>query len=231
MKAFLTACALLFATAAAQANITITGTGKVKFAPDVAYLTVGVSSNAKTAGEAWKLNVAKVKRLFDELKKLGLTDKDLQTTSVHINARYDYPKDRPAQLIGYTATYDLAITARKLGEVGKVLDAAVESGAKHSMGIRFECSDPEKLMDRARAAAVAAARRKAEIYARGAGAKLRTVVSIHEGSHSPYRTYRFQYEKAMVGGNAPLPIAAGEQEMSATVTVTWTIDNDPEAQG
>jgi uncharacterized protein YggE len=223
---------LLFSTTLAHANITITGTGKVKFTPDVAYLTVGVSSNGKTAAEAWKLNADKVKKLFEELKKLGLGEKDLQTTSVHITARYDYPKERPAQLIGYTASYNLSITVRKLGGVGKVLDAAVESGAKQSMGIRFECSDPEKLMDQARAAAVADARRKAQIYVKGAGAKLRTVVSIHEGNYSPYRTYQFQYERALKDdkpAGLPLPIAAGEQEMTATVTVTWMIDNDPEA--
>jgi uncharacterized protein len=230
MKALLTACALLFAAAAAQADITITGTGKVKFTPDVAYLSIGVSSDARTAAEAWKLNAEKVKKLFDQLKKLGLTDKDLQTTGVSINPRYDHPKGKPAQLIGYTASYDLSVTVRKLGAVGKVLDAAVDSGAKQSMGIRFECSDPEKLMDKARADAVADARRKAQIYTKGAGAKLRAVVGIHEGSYSPYRTYRFEYEKAMLAdASAPLLIAAGEQEMSATVTVTWTIDNDPEA--
>src|SRR5262245_64506283 len=103
MKALLTACALLFAATAARADITITGTGKVKFTPDVAYLTIGVSSNARTAAEAWKLNAEKVKKLFEQLKKLGLTDKDLQTPSVSINDRYDYPKDKPEQLLGYKA--------------------------------------------------------------------------------------------------------------------------------
>lgn len=231
MKALLSACALLLAATAANANITITGTGKVKFTPDQAVVTVGVSSDARTAAEAWKLNAEKVKKLFEQLKKLGLTDKDLQTMNVHISARYDRPKDRAPQLIGYTASYDLSITIRKLGEVGKVLDAAVDSGAKHGMSIRFECGDVDKLMDAARAAAVADARRRAQIYVKGAGAKLRTVVQIHEGHFSPYREYRIEYDRSVAGkaGAPALPIAAGEQEMSATVTVTWTIDNDPEA--
>jgi uncharacterized protein YggE len=228
MKAILSACVMLFATAvAAHADITITGTSKVKFTPDIAYLTVGTSTDGKTASEAWKKNVELVKKLFARLKELGVPEKDLQTSNVNISARYVYPKDEPAQLVGYTASYDLTITARKLSEIGKLLDSAVNCGANKRMGIRFECSDPEKLLDKARVGAIAEARRKAEIYARGAGAKLRTVKSIVEGNYSPYRTYRFEYAPAMALKDN-LPIAAGEHELSVSVTVTWTLDNAPE---
>src|SRR6516164_5097083 len=48
--------ALLLCTSFASANITVSGTGKITYFPDVGYITVGVSTEDKTAAEAWNKN-------------------------------------------------------------------------------------------------------------------------------------------------------------------------------
>jgi uncharacterized protein YggE len=110
---------------------------------------------------------------------------------------------------------------RDLDKVGTVLDRAVECGANRDVNIRFSIADPDKLLDQARAHAVAEARKKAQLYVQGAGATLGQVQSISEGSFSPWRDVRFEY-KAVAQG-APPPISAGEQELSVSVTVTYGI--------
>src|SRR4051812_4947164 len=55
-KGILSVCCALLIAGASQASITMTGTGKVKYVPDVAHLSFGVSHEAKTAAEAWKKN-------------------------------------------------------------------------------------------------------------------------------------------------------------------------------
>jgi uncharacterized protein YggE len=216
---YATLCALVLA-GSASANITVTGTGKVTYTPDIGYASVGVSSDGKTAAEAWQKNAEIVKKLFTAMKELGLQERDLQTSGVGIHPRYLHVKDQPPKLLGYTADYTLTLTVRELNRLGSILDRAVECGANRNVNIRFGCSDPEKLLDQARARAVAEARKKADIYAKGAGAVLGPVASISEGSATPWRSVAYEHLAKAAG---PLPIATGEQEMSVSVTVSYGV--------
>jgi uncharacterized protein YggE len=222
MKLLYASLCALFLVGSASANITVTGTGKVTYTPDQAHVTVGASSDGSTAAEAWQKNAELVKKMFDALKKLGLEAKDMKTSSVGVTPRYHYVKDQPPRLLGYTASYTLTLTVRDLDKVGPVLDRAVECGANRDVSIRFSVADPEKLLDQARARAVAEARKKAQLYVQGAGAVLGQVQSISEGSFSPWRDVRFEHMSKPAQG-ASLPIAAGEQEMNVNVTVTYGI--------
>jgi uncharacterized protein YggE len=221
LKAILATLCALVCSGVASANITISGTGKVTYTPDIGYVTVGASSDGKTAAEAWKKNAELVKKMFEALKRLGIEPKDMKTGSLSVNPRYHYVKNKPPRLIGYTASYNLTVTVRKLDGLGKVLDDLVDAGANRDVSVSFGCSDPEKALDQARARAVAEARKKALIYVKGAGAALGQVLSISEGSHYPWRTYRFEH--LAKSADAPLPIAVGQQEMRVTVTVTYAI--------
>jgi uncharacterized protein YggE len=215
-------CALLLA-GASQASITVTGTGKVKYVPDVAHLSFGVSHEEKTASEAWKKNAEVVKKIFESLKALGIAEKDVQTTNVNVSPKYVYEKDKEPRLVGYVASYDLTVTVRKISEAGKVLDAAVDAGANQRASVSFASSEPEKMIEQARLAAVTEARKKAKLYAEGAGATLGLVRSISEGTYSPWRRYEFEMKARSDSAPQSLPIAAGEQELSISVTVTYDL--------
>src|SRR5258707_759321 len=67
--------------------------------------------------------------------------------------------------------------------------------------------------------AVAAARRKAEIYARAAGVTLGAPLSIsEEGAPGP-----MPYRKMAVGMAESAPVAPGEETLRVTVSVSWAI--------
>jgi uncharacterized protein YggE len=223
MKKLFATLALFVCTGLASANVTVTGTGKVTYVPDVGYVSVGISSDGATAEEAWQKNSEMVKNVFAALKALGIEPKDMKTANVNVSPRYVHPKDEEPRLVGYTVTYDLNVTVRKLDAMGLVLDRMVESGANRRVNISFGTSDPEKLLDQARAKAVAEARKKAEIYVHGTGASLGQVFTISEGNVAPWPAYRF--ERALDAKAAALPIAAGEQETSVSVTVTFAINH------
>ncbi len=221
MKAFLATLVTLACTGFASANVSVTGTGKVVYVPDVGYVHVGVSSDGPTAAEAWRKNAALVESMFAALKRLGIDPKDMKTGDLGVVPIYDHPREKAPVLVGYTVTYNLAVTVRKLDELGTVLDRLVESGANRNVGISFGCSNAEQLLDQARAKAVAEARKRAELYATGAGASLGQVLSITEGSYNPWPMQRF--ELAAKGAPNALPIATGRQELAAVVTVTYAI--------
>jgi uncharacterized protein YggE len=84
-------------------------------------------------------------------------------------------------------------------------------------GLEFLVSQQSKLLDQARDEAIADARRKAELYAKAAGARLGAVVSIsEEGSSPPPRPMQ-----AMRAGAAP--VAPGEQTLRAVVSVSYEL--------
>jgi uncharacterized protein YggE len=85
-------------------------------------------------------------------------------------------------------------------------------------GIDFAIQDPAPLLANARADAIADARLRAETYARAAGVTLGPILSISEGGEGPRPMYRM-----MAMAPAPVPVAAGEETISADVAVVWEI--------
>src|SRR5262249_10623279 len=162
MKTVLSSAALLLMASPAWANITVTGHGKIKYTPNVSYVTVTASSDAPTAAAAWHKNSEIVQRMFQVLADFGIDEKDFKTAGVRITPRYDHPKDKAPVLVGYTVSYDLAVTVRDLKKLGKILDRLVDAGANRGMQIAFGMDNPEELLDQARMAAVAEARKKAD---------------------------------------------------------------------
>ena len=114
----------------------------------------------------------------------------------------------------------VTVRVRALDQVGSVLDAAVTDGANTLNGISFGLADPVPATDEARKAAVADARRKAELYAAAAGVKVGKVLSISEngGYAQP-----MMMAEAMAGKSAAVPVQAGELSVAASVNVTFEL--------
>jgi uncharacterized protein YggE len=224
MKALLASLVALIFAGFASANVTVSGTGKVTYVPDLVHVSVGVSSDGKTAAEAWQKNEETVKKLFEVLKTFGIDPKDMKTSGLSVSPRYVRHKDQEPELVGYTAGYDLNVTVRKLAEAGRVMDALVENGANRNMNIAFGHSDLDKMMDEVRVKAAGDARKKAEQYVTAAGGSLGQLLTISEGQ--AFAPGYLQYER-QVKSDAGLPIAAGTQELSVTITVTYAINHGP----
>ena len=225
MKPILATLSLLLCVGLASADITVNGQGKLTYTPDVGYINAGVTSEGKTAAEAWQKNAEIVQKLFAALKEFGVEPKDMKTVNLNVSPKYVFIKDKEPQLVGYTASYDLNVTVRRLDDLGRVLDGLVASGANRNMGVGFGCSDPEKLLDQARLKAVTDARKKAEIYATGAGCSLGLVQAITEGQ--AYAPTRMNFDAMAPAGakEATIAIAAGEQELSVQVTVVYAVSH------
>ena len=227
MRKLLVALSLFAFTGIASAKVTVSGTGKIVYVPDLGYVSVGVVAEGKTAAEAWERNRLKVEKIFQALKELGLDPRDMQTTGLNVSPKYLHrPKQEPI-LVGYTVSYDLKLTVRKLDRMAVILDKVVQAGANRSMNISFGCSKLDELMDQARAKAVADARKRAELYVTGAsaGARLGDVLGISDTPHH-LPGPMFPVDARLVKeGRASLPIAQGERELSVTVTIRWAIDN------
>ncbi len=215
-------CALVF-VGSAKANVSITGNGKVTYVPNIAHVNVSVTSEAKTAAEAWRKNSEIVQKLFAVLKDFKIDEKDFKTARLHVNPKYFHPKNEEPRLIGYAVTYDLHLTVRQLKEVGAILDRMVEAGANRGLGITFSHDNLDELLNQARLQAVADARRRAQEYVQAAGGSLGVLVSIGEGQRFVPATLRLEHAPGMA--EAAFSIAAGQQDLTTQVTVTYAINN------
>jgi uncharacterized protein YggE len=225
------ALALTLAGTTARADealrtISVTGLGEVTATPDIAHVTVGVRTVAKTARAALSENSTTMAAVLDALRSRGIADRDMRTTNVSLHPRWrtDVKENgtRAQVLTGYEATNLLRVTCRDLSKLGELLDALVGAGANDMRGISFDVDDRVKLMDEARAIAVHNARANAELYAREAGVSLGAVLSISEaGVLTPTHRTRAMAEMAVA---ASVPIAGGEQKISVSISVTFAIE-------
>ncbi len=89
--------------------------------------------------------------------------------------------------------------------------------------IQLDLSDVSALQDEARSVAFLDARAKAGQYAALSDATLGPVLSVVEGSVAGGGP-RPMMRMAMASADSAMPVEAGEQSVSATVTVTWALD-------
>lgn len=204
-----------------ERTVTVSASGEVSADPDIATVSTGVMSEANTAREALDRNTALMAKLLAGVKAAGVDPKDIQTSNISVQPRYTNPREGQAPVInGYTVSNSVNIRARDLKRLGELLDSLVSLGANQMNGLTFEVSKAEALKDEARKAAIANARRRAELFALAAGAQVGDVISIsEETSHPgprPYAMSRNVMAEAM-------PVEAGTQSLEARVTVTWAL--------
>ena len=211
----------------APRTLSVSGLGEVKSAPDQSNLSAGVTTQATTAAQALAANSRAMNAVFATLKRLGIPDKDIQTSDFSVQPQYQSCKPGtscPQRIVGYQVSNNVDVTVEDLDKTGAVLDALVSSGSNQIGGINFSIHDPKPLLRAARAAAVADAIDRAQTYAKSAGVTLGPILSIDEGNNEaprPVFGYRMRASAGMPA--APPPVAGGEELVSANVTITWQI--------
>ncbi|MFM8745149.1 MAG: SIMPL domain-containing protein [Aestuariivirga sp.] len=206
-------------------TITLSGHGETKAAPDMAFVTSGVVTAGATAADALAANTQSMNSLFAALKEAGIAEKDMQTSNFSVQPRYDFNNGTaPPKLVGYEVSNTVTVTIRKLAGLGPLLDRLVTAGSNQIQGIGFMVSAPDVALDAARQLAAADATRKAKVYAAAMGVDLGKVISISEGGAQQPQPPLLRAGPMMAdAAGAPVPVAAGEQNMSVDVTVTWEI--------
>ncbi|MFV0474885.1 MAG: SIMPL domain-containing protein [Pikeienuella sp.] len=226
MKKLLTAAigSILFATAAfAEPTLSMTGEGRVGVAPDVALVRIGVQTRAEEATTALNRNSASANALIMAARNGGVEARDIQTSGLSLQPFYVNGRDGgEAKLAGFSVSNEVAVRVRKVDALGEILGALVGAGANMINGIEFGVADMGAAMDETRRAAVADARRKAELYAEAAGVTLGPIISIAEwggGSQGMMGAMAAQSVYEM----APVPVEAGEMTLFTNVSVVWSI--------
>ena len=221
--------ALLLAFAAAPAmaqpapetaTLTAEGTGTVFAEPDIVVITIGVTTRGDTPAAALSANNADMQAVIDAVLAAGVEEADVATSGFSINPVYSELREnnQSPRIVGYNVSNQVTVRIRDFDSSGDVLNQVVAAGANQINGIRFDIAEPEPLRDEAMEAAIADARRKAELMAAAAGVRIVRVLSV-----SAYGNVQPQFEMAARVSANTVPIMGGEQAITANATLTFEI--------
>lgn len=215
-----------------EATISITGTGTITAEPDIAVVRAGAVSEAPTARAAMEANTKIMADTFAALRAMGVEDRDMQTSRLTVEPRYTYfnssssEERRPPRIDGYQVFNNLTVRVRDLTIIGDVLDALITAGVNQMGGLSFSVDEPDALFDQARADAVEDAVAQAQLLTQAAGVSLGRIISISQSSPQQNPPMQPQFARmAMADSAESVPIATGEQNLRAQVTIIWAIDN------
>jgi uncharacterized protein YggE len=234
LAASLTLFAIPAAPAAAQAQpasilldgtrLDVVATGEVARVPDVARITAGVVTLGPTATAALAQNAKQMASVRAALKRAGIADRDIQTSSINLYPDYRQdPQGTNPQIIGYRASNEVSLRFRDIAATGRILDALVARGANQISGPMLGIDKPEAALDEARTQALANARARADLYARALGKRVGKILSISEAgaNYSPPPMVMMR-QRADVGNATG--IDPGEQTLSVSLSVSFELE-------
>ena len=197
--------------AVGEDTVTASGVGTATAVPNEAQMSFGVESRAATAKAAVAANADAMRKVINALRQARAREIATQWVSVYPVSRDDGGVD------GYTASNSVSAVS-DVGEAASLIDAAVEAGANSISGPGLSSSSSEELYRQALAKAVSEARERAQVLAKAAGRSVGEITAIVEGSAATPLPYA---ERAAL--DASMPIVPGEQETTATVSVTFSL--------
>jgi uncharacterized protein YggE len=204
-------------------TISVNGNAQVILAPDIAYVSIGVHSEAETAKAAVAANNELTQQVVDAIKGQGVDEKDIQTTNFSVYQQQKVGPNGEQQGVYFAADNTVYVTIHDLTKIGDILDASVAAGANNIYGITFDVKDKDAAMASGRDQAMADAKAQAEQLASAAGATLGDVQNISYYSNPPTPYY---YDSKALGGGAAqgatsVPISPGQLTMTVSVSVTY----------
>ncbi|MBI2653681.1 SIMPL domain-containing protein [Candidatus Woesearchaeota archaeon] len=216
-------------------TVSVSGTSTLTVDPNKAEVYVRIVTLEKTAQEAKNRNSEISKKVTDALKKLGVKDKEIETSQFNIYPKYDYEevidinvRKSKQVLLGYEVIHVLKVTTQDLEKVGKIIDASVDSDANDIDRISFGLTKEKGKEVKQQAMILASndAKEKAVALVTNLGVSLGKPVSISESSFY-YMPFDVAYKvAAMAREEAPAPstvVSPQKLDVSASVQLVYEI--------
>ncbi|MEM4636074.1 MAG: SIMPL domain-containing protein [Nitrososphaerota archaeon] len=202
--------------------LSITGVGSIKYFPDTFIISFTAIGQGNTAEEALRLCSMKLGRTVEALKNNGVSEKDMETTTINLYPLYDW-ESKPPKIIGYEASYGLNVKTNSIELAGKLIDVAVNVGIDRVGGIFFTTSKEvlESLRNEAIKLALRDAEIKATLIAESLNLKISGIQSIQVSVSEPPIRIQPAYKETYT---LSIPIYLPEEEYTATVSVTYEME-------
>ncbi len=209
--------------------IAVEGSGMVEAVPDVIRISYNVFNLHKSDPSKAKAKVDEISSLsVQALTKLGVSEKDITSSSLNIETAEDYDNNGNAAIIGHVVRRDIDIVIRDVSLYGEVIQTLVDSQVSEIDSVKPDVSNYEELKREALASAAKSAKSNAEFLAKQFGAKLDKVHQI--GKQNTRRKYSLeeivvtaQKRNASNVKNTPYDFKPGNVKVSSEVYVEFQL--------
>jgi uncharacterized protein YggE len=210
-----------------ERTISVQGIGRVLARPDQVQIQLGATTQAKTAKEAQAENADVMRRVIASLKGAGVPEDRIETAFFSINRIFEptfegrVAGDREGETAIFQASNFTKITLDAIDQVGRLIDTAIDAGANEVNFVTFTLKDDTLLRLQAMRMAIEDAKRKAGELSKAIGARLGTILSVHEVTL--FRGGSFQGYPREVGSEVS-GFIPGQNEVQVTVEVVFKVE-------
>jgi uncharacterized protein YggE len=236
IKKIILVCVMLVMTAACvqakelapNGTITVQGKYQLEVAADQAKITLSTITDAPIASDAQSENAKLAERLQQKLLSLNIDKDHYKTVNYAVYPVYSNDDNKGKthlDISSYRVVNTISVTLDDINSIGKVVDAAVSSGANQISQIRFSKKDQDQLQLFALQGAVKNATDKAEAIAGALGKHLGRVCTVSENGVSVQmpNDYAPTFLSLKAGMLNTTPINAGTIKIEGMVTIVYEL--------
>jgi uncharacterized protein len=208
-----------------QNAITVSGNSDIKSDPDLLEVFIKIESSSDNAQEAKDRNAKTSENVRATLKRIGISEKDIETSSFSLNPRYRYDKDSGESILsGYTLSNQLKVSSKNIDMAGKIIDTSVDAGANGVDRVTFTLSEDKKsqVFSQALDKASREARQKAMSIASSLDVRLGNLVSVEESNFN-YVAFDYSARNILMESKSATEISPEKVSVSARISVSYEI--------
>jgi uncharacterized protein YggE len=203
-------------------SITVRGIAAIRTEPDEASLWFTLNALEDAPGPAVSDVAARSNALAALLDELGVPKADRLTTGITVEEEWDHT-DKGRRSVGHRATSRVSVRLTDPDLLGQLVTRATSDLAAMVNGPRWVVSLDNPVRLEAARLAAADARRRAEAYAEGVGARLGCLIGLSEpGTRDPHMATSM---RAMAGHGA-VHVEFGEHEVATFIDATFALELD-----
>ncbi len=221
----------MFMPTSAPANtITVSGKGTATSTPNVITLSYGVSAIATTVEVAQEKTTKIGNTALAFLKKSGIKDANIKTTSYSITPNYvreicsSGSVCTRQKLSGYRVAQNVSVKVTRLGQIGTLLQGLGQIGVTNLFAGSAHVANPTVYQDLARTHAIAKAKTSALTLSKELGVHLGRLVRFSQYTNQPRPLYLSGQVATVSSANIASPtIPLGENTYTSNVTLVYAI--------
>lgn len=219
-----------------EKTLSVTGMATASVDPDLLNVIFGIEIQKPTAKQALEENSKMMKNVISALKSVGITESEINTSSLNIYPVYEYINDeflgiQTRELVGYKVSNILSVETENLNLAAFIIDNGVDAGVNRVDSVYYSLS-PQKQMD-LKDDLLEQAIVNAESKAKKALAPLdHTVIGVKSISLSefgmPYPQPVFSGDFAMAESKimSSTPVFSSEQDITTSIQVVFLIGSN-----
>jgi uncharacterized protein YggE len=200
-------------------TISVSADATIKATPDLATFSFGVTTDGASASQALTANSEVMRKVIAAIKKEGVLARDIQTENVNV-----YPKtDSDGNTTGYSASNTVSVDLHEVLKSGRLITRVTDAGANLESGPTFSLEKTDRVYEKALNEALDKAQAKAASMADHVGLNLGKPTRITEGAENVVRMYDTAALTAEKAPSIAVPVKRGRIEVSASVTVVYSV--------